>query len=77
VWKRIVAKHELPAMERDHRVIATKLQSGRTVVHVLADGRPAPEFEPVEPDLEDVYFSVMDRRSAPGTRQGAVVEPAA
>jgi hypothetical protein len=31
------------------------------VVHVLADAAPAPEFEPVEPDLEDVYFSVMAR----------------
>jgi ABC-type multidrug transport system ATPase subunit len=59
VWKRVVAKYELPEIERDHRLIATKLQAGRTVVHVLADARPAPEFEPVEPDLEGVYFSVM------------------
>jgi hypothetical protein len=28
-------------------------------VHVHADARPGPEFEPVEADLEDVYFSVM------------------
>jgi ABC-type multidrug transport system ATPase subunit len=62
VWKRVVAKHDLPGIERTHRVIATKLQSGRTVVHVLADARPAPEFEPVEPDLEDVYFSAMARQ---------------
>jgi hypothetical protein len=30
-------------------------------VHVYAETRPGPEFEPVEPDLEDVYFSVMAR----------------
>jgi ABC-2 type transport system ATP-binding protein len=59
VWKRIVSKQELPAIERDHRLICTKLQSGRTLVHVYADARPGPEFEPVEADLEDVYFSVM------------------
>ncbi|MDF1505689.1 ABC transporter ATP-binding protein [Roseisolibacter sp. H3M3-2] len=59
VWRRVVAKHELPEVERRHRVIATKLLAGRTLVHVHADERPGDEFEPVEPDLEDVYFSVM------------------
>ncbi len=61
VWKRVVSKQELPHVERDHRLICTKLQSGRTLVHVYADARPGPEFEPVEADLEDVYFSVMAR----------------
>jgi ABC-2 type transport system ATP-binding protein len=59
VWKRIVTKQELPEIERDHRLICTKLQAGRTLVHVHAETRPGPEFEPVEVDLEDVYFSVM------------------
>ena len=59
VWKRIVSKQELPQIQRDHRLICTKLQAGRTLVHVYADAKPGPEFEPVEPGLEDVYFSVM------------------
>jgi ABC-2 type transport system ATP-binding protein len=59
VWKRVVSKQELPQIERDYRLICTKLQAGRTLVHVHADARPGPEFEPVEADLEDVYFSVM------------------
>ncbi|MDB4915086.1 MAG: transporter related protein [Gemmatimonadetes bacterium] len=59
VWKRIVAKQELPQIERNYRLICTKLQAGRTLVHVYAETRPGPEFEPVEADLEDVYFSVM------------------
>jgi ABC-type multidrug transport system ATPase subunit len=59
VWRRVVARAELPDVERRHRLICTKLQAGRTVVHVYAGERPSPEFEPVEPDLEDVYFSVM------------------
>ncbi len=61
VWRRIVSKQELPNIERDYRLICTKLQAGRTLVHVHADVQPGPEFEPVEPDLEDVYFSVMAR----------------
>jgi len=63
VWKRVVAKHELPEVEQRYRLLCTKLQSGRTIVHVQADERPAPEFEPVEPDLEDVYFSAMARHT--------------
>jgi ABC-type multidrug transport system ATPase subunit len=58
VWKRVVSRQELPEIERAHRLICTKLQAGRTLVHVYADTRPGPEFEPVEADLEDVYFSV-------------------
>ena len=61
VWKRVIAKQELADIERQHRVIATKLQAGRTLVHVHAASQPGPEFDPVEPDLEDVYFSVMAR----------------
>jgi ABC-type multidrug transport system ATPase subunit len=59
IWRRIVAKSELAALEREHRVIATKMFSGRTVVHVHADARPGPEFEEIEPDLKDVYFTAM------------------
>src|SRR5690349_14300529 len=66
VWRRVIAKAELPEVERQYRVICTKLQSGRTVVHVFADSRPGPEFDPVEPDLEDVYFSVMSRHHGAG-----------
>jgi len=59
VWRRVVAKAELPLVERDYAVISTKLLAGRTVVHVHADAEPGPGFEPAEPDLEDVYFSAM------------------
>jgi len=59
VWRRFVSKAELPDVERSHRVICTKLQSGRTLVHVYAESLPGADFEPAEPDLEDVYFSVM------------------
>ena len=59
IWRRIVDRHELPALERDHAVISTKLKAGQTIAHVYAEHAPGAEFEPVEPDLKDVYFAVM------------------
>ena len=62
IWRRSITKDELTALEARLPVISTKLLAGRTIVHVLADSSPGPEFEPVEPDMKDVYFSVMSRR---------------
>ena len=70
IWRRVVARDQLKAVEREHRVISTRLLAGRTLVHVYGEALPAPGFEPVTPDLEDVYFSTMaghiGRRSGPG-----------
>ncbi|HEX6087763.1 MAG TPA: ABC transporter ATP-binding protein [Thermoanaerobaculia bacterium] len=60
VWERVVAKEELPAIERDHDLLSTKLLSGRTLVRVCSDTQPSPAFHAAEPDLQDVYFSVMN-----------------
>src|SRR5690606_8158085 len=47
IWRRVIAKHELGDVEREHAVISTKLLAGRTVVHVYGDAPPG--FEPAEP----------------------------
>jgi len=59
IWRRAVSREELPALEAELPVISTKLLAGRTLVHVYAESSPGAAFEPVEPELEDVYFSVM------------------
>jgi ABC-type multidrug transport system ATPase subunit len=59
IWRRVVAKQELAALEREHAVISTRLLAGRTVVRVYGDSPPGAGFEPAEPELEDVYFSAM------------------
>jgi ABC-type multidrug transport system ATPase subunit len=66
IWRRMVPKNELPAVEREHSVIATKLLGGRTFVHIYKEGEPGPGFEPVEPDLKDVYFTAMSGRNGLG-----------
>jgi len=59
IWRRVIARSELGAIEQAHQVISTKLFGGRLVVHVHSDTQPGPGFEPTEPDLEDVYFCTM------------------
>ncbi len=70
IWRRVISKDELPAVEREHAVISTKLLAGRTVVRVYSDSAPGAGFEPAEPDLEDVYFSTM-ARLLPASAQSA------
>ena len=62
IWRRVIDKHELPALERAQPVISTKLLAGRTVARVCSSSSPGAGFEAVEPDLEDVYFSTMVAR---------------
>ena len=62
VWGKTVAKHEL-ASHREHlAVLSAQLHAGRTRIRVLADTRPDAGFEPVAPDLEDVYFRELSAR---------------
>ena len=60
IWRRVVPRSELPQYEKEHRVIATHLWGGKTVIHVLSDDRPGEGFEPVQASLEDVYFSTLN-----------------
>ena len=59
IWRRVVERAELPELERAHAIVSTKLLAGRTVVRAYRDAPPGDGFEPVEPDLEDVYFSTL------------------
>ncbi len=61
IWRRVISTNALPALEREHAVISTKFLAGRTIVRVYGDAPPGLDFEPVKPDLEDVYFSTVTR----------------
>jgi ABC-type multidrug transport system ATPase subunit len=68
VWRRVIDRDQLPQMEREHAVLSTRRFAGRTVVRVHAESRPEGAFEPVEPQLEDVYFIAMAGHGARGER---------
>jgi ABC-2 type transport system ATP-binding protein len=72
VWRKTVDKPAVAAYRASLNVISTQLYEGRTLVHVLHDDRPEDGFEPAEPNLEDVYFSILRApAAAPETRHAA------
>ncbi|MBK5259457.1 MAG: ABC transporter ATP-binding protein [Thermoanaerobaculia bacterium] len=60
IWRRVVPRTELEAIQKEHAVISTRLVAGKTFVHVLNDTNPG-GFEPVSGSLEDVYFSTLHK----------------
>ncbi len=59
IWRKVVTKHEADALKTQVQLVSTRLQGGRTVVRAYGVAVPAAGFEPVEADLEDVYFCTI------------------
>jgi ABC-2 type transport system ATP-binding protein len=64
VWTRALEREALDAERQRVNIIATRLREGRTVVQVLADDRPGPDYSAVAPTLEDVYFTTLQAHRA-------------
>jgi ABC-type multidrug transport system ATPase subunit len=64
VWRRAVAHSAVDEYKTRYTVLSTRLSSGKTLVHVLADSRPEEGFDVVAPDLEDVYFGQLRRQAS-------------
>jgi len=59
VWKKSVQQAEVTAQKYKYDVISMRLFGGQTLIHVLSEQAPEARFEPVEPDLEDLYFATV------------------
>lgn len=59
VWKKTIEPTELQASREKFKVILVRLFAGRTLIHAWSDTQPETGFEPVAPDLEDLYFATI------------------
>jgi ABC-type multidrug transport system ATPase subunit len=59
VWQASVPRGELEECRETLPVISSRLAAGRTLIRVLRDEPPGPDFEAVLPEVEDVYFAAM------------------
>jgi ABC-type multidrug transport system ATPase subunit len=63
IWRKVVAKREIADIAARVSVISSRLLAGRTILHVYSADPPGEDFEQVEPDLEDVYFTILKRQA--------------
>ena len=59
LWRTKIKRSELESYRESHQVILSHLSGGETIIHVLSDASPGQEYEPIQADLEDVYFSTL------------------
>jgi len=59
IWVKTVDRNDVENHKERHTVISSHLNAGRYRLHVLADSDPGDAFQSQEPDLEDVYFSIL------------------
>jgi len=66
IWKKFVTADELEALSKQLTVIAVRRVAGQRLLHVFSESKPqVGEFEPVTPDLEDVYFQALATAQKP------------
>lgn len=64
VWSKMINKRDLEANKKAFDVISAKLVSGETQVRVLAKSQPERGFQPIQPNLEDLYFSTLSSQQS-------------
>ena len=69
--RKIIAKDQTQAHKEQYNVISSQLIAGKTQLTVHSEIQPALGFEPVQPTLEDVYFTTLfSKESAQGANDG-------
>jgi ABC-type multidrug transport system ATPase subunit len=57
IWQKSIQKPEIKEFNERYRVISSKMIAGRPLIHVYSPEAPGDGFQPVQADLEDVFFS--------------------
>lgn len=61
IWKKQIDKNELVTCQKQHKIISTQLQAGKLNIRIFASENPQNGFTPTEADLEDVYFTTLQK----------------
>lgn len=59
IWSKMINKDQLAHYKAHFNVISERLITGKTQINVQSNFQPEIGFEPVQANLEDVYFSVL------------------
>lgn len=64
VYQKMVDRSELEQYAEDYKIISNKMVGGQPLIHIYSDDHPQNGFELVTPNLEDVFFSKINTKSA-------------
>jgi ABC-2 type transport system ATP-binding protein len=59
VWSKSMSKQELSQRSWQYPILSTKLVGGLPLVRIYCEKQPDESWRPVDPDLEDVFFSKL------------------
>ncbi|MFK8164509.1 MAG: ABC transporter ATP-binding protein, partial [Lewinella sp.] len=59
IFRKFVNRENLEAYHQEYAVIAERRLQGKPLIHIYRDASPGDGFEPVEADLNDVYFTQL------------------
>jgi ABC-2 type transport system ATP-binding protein len=60
IWSKIITRNELDDYSSKYKIVSSRLNAGKVLIKVFDNNKPN-GFEPIEPDLEDIYFSYINK----------------
>ena len=60
VWQKSIARNDIEKYQKNYKVISDKMVAGKPLIHILSEFDPGNDFEKVEPNLEDVFFTKIN-----------------
>lgn len=60
VYEKMVSREELNEYAANYSIISNKMVGGEPLIHILSASDPGNGFKPVDPNLEDVFFSKIN-----------------
>lgn len=57
IWAIKITRDEIEQYKEKYNVISERRVAGKPILHIFSEMQPNEAFQPVEPDLEDVYFT--------------------
>ena len=67
IFSKAIRKHEIEQYKANYNVISTQLKAGELFIRIYAEDSPLNGFAIAQPDLEDVYFSSISKKTGINT----------
>ena len=67
IWKGLIEKSDLVEIEKENDVISSRLYLGKVQVRIFSESPMQNGFEPVSPEIEDLYFATINGLSIGGS----------